>query len=99
VSEGRPLNRVTVRIGGEEHVLRSTADPSYVTRCAEHLDRAITEVGAAGGVPPHRAVILAALSITDGYFRAEEELERLRREVSSRAMNLARRAEEAVDSS
>jgi len=88
---------VTVRIGGEEHVLRSTAEPEYAKQCAELLDTRVREVRKmAGGVETHRAVILAALSITDELFRAKDELRDLRQEVSTRSLDLARRVEEAV---
>ncbi len=86
---------VTVKIGGEEHVLRSPADPDYTRACAEYLDEQIRAVRERGDVAErHRAVLLAALAVTDRYFQAREELDRLRREVSSRSMNLVRRIEE-----
>lgn len=89
---------VTVRIAGEEHTLRSAADPEYTRDCASYLDRQIREIREhAGVVEGHRAVILAALSITDRYFRARDELERLQREVTSRSTNLAKRVEEELD--
>lgn len=99
MSDASSRNRVKVRIAGEELVLRSTAEPDYAERCARYLDGRVTEVSRTGGLPPSRALILAALSITDGYFSAQEELERLRREVASRASNLAHRVEEVLDRS
>jgi len=92
-NRGRP-GIVTVRIAGEEHNLRSAADPEYTRECARYLDERIQEIRrSAGVVEAHRATILAALSLTDQFLRAEGELERLRREVASRATNLARRIE------
>ncbi|TVR65858.1 MAG: cell division protein ZapA [Gemmatimonadales bacterium] len=91
--EGRP-SIVTVRIAGEEHNLRTAADPEYTRECARYLDERIQEIRkSAGVVEAHRATILAALFLTDRYLRTERELERLRREVASRATNLARRIE------
>jgi cell division protein ZapA (FtsZ GTPase activity inhibitor) len=88
---------VTVRIGGEEHVLRSTAEPDYARECAEYLDRRVREVRQlSGNVETHRAVILAALSITDEYFRACEDLGEQRREAAARTLELARKLEETV---
>jgi cell division protein ZapA (FtsZ GTPase activity inhibitor) len=90
-----PKHTVTVRIAGEEHVLRSSADPEYTRRCAAFLDERIREIRDFSGlVENHRAVILAALAITDQYFSTREELDRIRREVTSRATNLSRRIEE-----
>jgi cell division protein ZapA len=93
-------NTVTVRIAGEEHVLRSTAPAAYTRRCAEFVDERIREIREMGGlIWNHRAAILAALSITDRYLRAREELERLRKEVASRSSNLTRRVEDELDGS
>lgn len=89
---------VTVRIAGEEHTLRSAADPGYTRRCASFLDERIREIREHSGlVEGHRAVILAALAMTDRYFSAQDELDQLRREVSSRTANLTRRIQEEVD--
>lgn len=89
---------VTVRIAGEEHTLRSTVAPEYTLRCAELLDGKIQEIRDASGLAEtHRAVILAALSVTDRYLQTKDELDRLRREVTSRSMNLVKRIEEELD--
>jgi cell division protein ZapA (FtsZ GTPase activity inhibitor) len=88
---------VTVRIAGEEHVLRSTAEPDYTRSCAEFLDDRVRDIKALSGLSDtHRAVILAALSITDHYFQARDELEQLRKEVTARSTALSRRIEEEV---
>ncbi len=88
---------VTVRIAGEEHILRSTAEPEYTRGCAEFLDERVRDIKALSGLSDtHRAVILAALSITDHYFQARDELEQLRKEVTARSTALARRVEEEV---
>jgi cell division protein ZapA (FtsZ GTPase activity inhibitor) len=95
VSDAAKKSTVSVRIAGEEHVLRSSADPEYTRACAAFLDERIREIRERSGlVENHRAVILAALAITDRYFGLRDELDRLRREVTSRSTNLARRIEE-----
>jgi cell division protein ZapA (FtsZ GTPase activity inhibitor) len=97
VSEGTTKHTVTVRIAGEEHVLRSSADPEYTRKCAAFLDERIREIRDFSGlVENHRAVILAALAITDQFFSARDELDRMRREVTSRTTNLSRRIEERM---
>ncbi len=97
MSESSTKHTVTVRIAGEEHVLRSSADPEYTRRCAAFLDERIREIRDFSGlVENHRAVILAALAITDQYFSTRDELDRVRREVTSRTTNLARRVEERM---
>lgn len=97
MSREQEKTSVTVRIAGEEHSLRSSADPEYTRRCASFLDERIREIREHSGlVEGHQAVILAALAITDRYFRTRDELEQLRREVASRSQNLTRRVEEEL---
>lgn len=89
---------VTVRIAGEEHVLRSTADPEYTRACAKYLDDSIRRIREMSGlVEGHRAVILAALAITDRYFETRDDLDRVRREVTSRSNNLVKRIQAELD--
>jgi cell division protein ZapA len=81
---------VTVTIGGEEFTIRTDAGADYARRCAEHLDRSVGQVFSSGAaVEPHRAVILAALSLTDELFKAREETEQLRSRISAAAGRLA----------
>lgn len=83
---------VTVRIAGEEHTIRATAEPGYTRRCAKHVDDRIHEIRRqAGLIEGHKAAILAALSIADECFRAQAELDRLREDVARRAGGMADR--------
>ena len=85
---------VTVRIAGEEHTIRANAEPEYTSACARYVDERISEIRSQGAlIETHKAAILAALSISDELLQAREELERIRKEVGSRATNLARRLE------
>ena len=89
-------NVVTVRIAGEEHVIRASTEPDYTRRCARFVDQRITEIkNRSGLIEGHRAAILAALSVTDELFQAREELERLQEELAARAEELVRRIEAA----
>ena len=91
---GDSRSSVTVRIAGEEHTIRASAAPEYTRSCAALVDKRIAEIRMKSGlIESHKAAILAALSITDEYFQAKEELERLRKEAVSRATNLTRRIE------
>lgn len=88
---------VTVRIAGEEHAIRSTAEPEYTRACARFVDERIAEIRSRSGlIEGHKAAILAALSITDEFFQARDAVEQGRKEVSSRATNLRRRIEEEL---
>ena len=81
---------VTVEIGGEQFTIRTDAGADYARRCAAHLDEAVGQVYSSGAtVEHHRAVILAALSLTDELFRAREETDELRRKLASAAARLA----------
>lgn len=83
---------VTVRIAGEEHTIRSSTEPAYTRRCAKHVDDRIHEIRRqAGLIEGHKAAILAALSIADECFQAQEELERLRADVVRRTEALTAR--------
>ena len=102
MSDGDRRNSVTVDIAGERHVLRSEASPDYTRSVAAHVDSIIRSLSLGGTLEPHRAAILAALTITDEMFRLREELGALHEEIGKRAVHLAelleRAAAAAVDS-
>ena len=83
---------VTVRIAGEEHTIRSNADPEYTKQCARYVDERIHEIRKqAGLLEGHKAAILAALSIADECFQARDEAVSTREESESGARKLADR--------
>ena len=89
---------VTVRIAGEEHTIRASAEPDYTRRCARFVDERIQEIrSTAGLIEAYKAAILAALSITDEYFQAQDELDRSREGIASRVTGLATRLEGALE--
>ena len=84
---------VTVKIAGESHTLRSGVSPDHTREVAAYLDSTVRRMGVPAAMEPHRAVLLAALTVTDELFRARRELEELRTEVSSRTEAVAGRLE------
>ncbi|HSJ16087.1 MAG TPA: cell division protein ZapA [Longimicrobiales bacterium] len=83
-------NVVTVEIAGEAYAIRSPTDPDRTRACAAKLDRSIREVLAQSSlVQPHKAAILAGLTIANELFEAREELARLERETGMRALRLS----------
>ena len=89
---------VTVRIAGEEHTIRASAEPEYTRRCAKLVDDRIHQIRmAAGLIEGHKAAILAALSIADELFQAQEEAKEHEAAAGARAGRLADRIEEALD--
>ena len=91
-----PRHKVTVEIAGQKHVLRSDAPPEYTRAVAAHLDATLRALPASATLDPHRAAILAALSITDELFRAREELRFLRDDGERRALAAAELLESAA---
>ncbi len=88
---------VTVRIAGEEHTIRASAEPEYTRRCAKLVDDRIHEIRLqAGLIEGHKAAILAALSIADEFFQAQEEADRARADAVARATRLADRIEKEL---
>jgi cell division protein ZapA (FtsZ GTPase activity inhibitor) len=91
-----PRHTVTVEVGGEKHVLRSDVPPEYTRAVAAHLDTVVRGLPGFRTMEPHRAVLLAALAITDELFRAREETEQLREEAERRAAAAAGVLESAL---
>lgn len=88
---------VTVRIAGEEHNIRADAEPDYTRRCARMVDERIRAIrGGSGLLEPHKAAILAALSLTDELLQARDEAKGLKDTVEQRADELRRRIDEAL---
>ena len=88
---------VTVRIAGEEHTIRASAEPEYTRKCAKLVDDRIHQIRmAAGLIEGHKAAILAALSIADEFFQAREELERSRSDLAERVDSLAAELESSL---
>lgn len=93
-SEGEGRSRVRVRIAGEEHAIRSAADPEHTRRCAALVDERIRDIQERSGLlEGHRAAILAALSIADQYLRAADDLKGTEEEMTARVEALVRRVD------
>jgi cell division protein ZapA (FtsZ GTPase activity inhibitor) len=92
-----PKIPIAVRIAGEEHVLRSDADPEHTLRCARLVDQRIAEIrGRVGALEGPRVAILAGLSLADELFQLRDEHARLRAELAARTQELVRRVEAAL---
>lgn len=89
---------VTVRIAGEEHVIRAAAPPEYTRACARMVDERIQEIRAkAGLLEAHKAAILAALSIADELLQTREALDGLRASAESRTAALSEEIRAALE--
>ena len=88
---------VTVSIAGEEHTIRSTAQPEYTARCAAYVDRRFREIKKQVGlIEVHKVAILAALSITDELFQAQDTQELSGSQIAERVNALAALLEDTV---
>ena len=86
------MHSVTVRIAGEEHVIRANAEPDYTRDCANFVDERIREIKRqAGLIEGHKAAILAALSITDEFFQARNDLDRVQTGINGSVATLTER--------
>lgn len=88
---------VTVEIAGERHVLRSDASPEYTESVAAHVDSTIRSISLGNVLEPHRAAILAALTVTDDLFHARDELSSLREEHHRARSELSQLREQYAD--
>jgi len=88
---------VIVRNAGEEHTIRSNAEPEYTTRCAAQVDRRINQIKKQVGLHEgHKVASLAALSITDELFQALDTQEESGSLIAERVNALAARLEGVV---
>jgi cell division protein ZapA len=88
---------VTVRIAGEEHTIRSSAEPEYTARCAAYVDRRFNEIKKQVGlIDVQKVAILAALSITDELFQAQDTQELSGSQIAERVNALAALLEDTV---
>jgi len=80
---------VRVKIVGEEYTLRTEASPQHTQGVADHVDRTIRAILAAGAtIETHKAAILAALQITDELFQERSALAALTGELKQLASDI-----------
>lgn len=98
MAENHGRSPVTVRIGGEDHTIRANVEPEYTRRCAEWVDKRISEIREQLGlIESHKAAILAALSIADEMFQARAQAEEGQASAARRAESLVITLEEALE--
>ena len=74
-------NKIMVSIGGRDYTMVAAEDEDYVRKCAELVDRQLTEVSAGGKLSQADAAVLAAMNIADQLMKEREASENLRRQV------------------
>jgi cell division protein ZapA len=84
-----PKNRVRVNIYGEEYTVRSDGDEEYIREVSGYVDRKMREI--AEKIPnksPSRVAILAALNITDEFFKERSKEDRDYSAIEKRASDI-----------
>ena len=86
---------VTVTIAGDDYNIRAEATPEYTRECARYVDARITEITRSSRtvMEPHKAAILAALSLADELFQARRELTSVQAETAATAAKLTSQIE------
>lgn len=74
-------NKIVVKIGGKDYTMVASEDEGYVRRCAELVDKQLTEVSGGGKLSRTDAAVLAAMNIADQLMKEREASENLRRQV------------------
>ena len=81
--------RTTVKIAGREYALTSYDSAEYVQRVAQLVDRRLTEMSLSTRLSANQVAVLTAVKIADDMLKAQDEVTRLRRELSEARQNVA----------
>ena len=79
-------HRTVVKVGGKEYTMVGTETEAYMKRVADYVDRTQNEIRIATGLIEPKLTVLTALNLADELFKAQGEVNRVRRE-----LNLLRR--------
>ena len=82
--------RVTIRVAGKDYNMTSSDSEAYVRRIAAYVDRKIGELTLATRLPAADAAVLAAITLADDAFKAQDENTRLRRELDQARLEIDR---------
>lgn len=71
-------NRVTVRIYGEDHVLKGNSSPEHMTRIANYVDKQMTAIADNNPkLSSTKVAIMTSLILADQYHKLKEECNEL----------------------
>jgi len=91
-------NLVHVEIFGQTYAVRAGAEAGYVEQLAAYVDEKMRDTSrASGAVDSVRVAVLAALNITDEYFRLRADARKGGGSLQQRAAQLARELAAVVD--
>jgi cell division protein ZapA len=79
------MRSVEVDILGQKYTIKGDAQEEYIRKLASFVDGKLKEVfGAAPGITPLKAAILASLNIADELHRLREEQEHITKNIEER---------------
>lgn len=70
--------RITVSIAGNEYRLLGAEDEEYTRKVAAHVDAKIREIQQNGNVSIIEAAVLAAMNVSDEYYKVLDTADNLR---------------------
>jgi len=86
---GRDSNLTEVEIYGQAYKIRGAGGKLYIQELADYVDKKMKEISDMTNTADSlKVAILAAINITDEYFKTKKELERAERVVSEKIAKL-----------
>jgi len=86
---GKDSNLTEVEIHGQTYKIRGTGGKEYIQELADYVDKKMKEISdMTYTVDSLKVAILAAINITDEYFKIKKELEKAERVVSEKIARL-----------
>jgi len=75
-------NKVTVSIAGKEYTVLSSETAEHIKNVGRYLDKKISEIAYSNSqLTVQNSIILAAINITDEYFKSLEAADNLRQQI------------------
>ena len=78
MSQGDNINRVNVKIFGEEYTMKSSASPDYMKRLAQYVDEKMIQINYSNNrLDLNKIAVLMAINMADELFQARKDLREL----------------------
>jgi cell division protein ZapA len=78
MSESEEKTKVTVKIYGEDYVVKGYANPDYIEGIGAYVDRKMHLIGQKNShLPLTKVAVLAALNIADELYKLQEDYDSL----------------------
>ena len=77
--------KISVRVAGKNYTLVSSDPPEYVRRVAALVDRRLSEMEIASGLPAQQATALTCFNLAAELLKARDEITELKRRLQAAA--------------